>query len=176
MGEEALQANRLTLDLQFVYEWPIGNGEEVYEMHVPVKQLFDSGFKKSTTYEFKPSANRKGKLKFSYQFGERLVGVAPALPYLSAVSVAPPLGMEPVMGYPVGPASTSANFSPSAPYLAAVEEEDISCLHRDRVMGIRRRRRTITLCWDLGLVCWLVCGCRNIGRIMVEDDIDVLWW
>ncbi|XP_052191284.1 protein SRC2-like [Diospyros lotus] len=103
--ESALQQNRLTLVFNLLCD------KDVVEVHVPVKELADSidtGKLQFFTYPVvKPSAKLKGKLSFSYKWGEKFAGSAAAK--YDVPSTAYP-------GTAVGDSSVAAKAGPSYGY------------------------------------------------------------
>lgn len=108
VDEVALQHNCLMLDFQIICNRALGD-KHIGELHVPVKELFDTPAKGSVSgksfvsyHVLKPSGKPKGSITFSYKFGQK-ISVGPVEPS------APPLDqqdhVEPVVMYSVGPSN-----------------------------------------------------------------------
>ncbi|XP_073135376.1 protein SRC2-like [Henckelia pumila] len=130
VDEAALKQNRLTLDFKLVCERALGD-KDVGEVHVPVKELFDSTAKgegkQILSYQVKkPSGKPKGQLTFAYKFGER---TAAALPYAAENVLAHQVDGEPMTAYPAGssapypPLATGVYPPPVAAYSAGASSE-----------------------------------------------------
>ncbi|KAK9291656.1 hypothetical protein L1049_020622 [Liquidambar formosana] len=105
VNEELAQQNRLTLHFTLKSERTLGD-KDIGEVHVPIKELLDSNGDGKTERELtysvrKSSGKEKGKLNFSYKFGEKFV----------AAKVE-----EPVMAYPAAAkAGTSSAYAAAPP-------------------------------------------------------------
>ncbi|KAJ4954654.1 hypothetical protein NE237_011437 [Protea cynaroides] len=102
IDEAAARNGGLVLVFQLRCERSIGGDKEIGEVHVPVKELLDSGDGKSAqhvSYQVrKPSGKAQGQLNLSYKLGDRVTPSAPAVSK----------GGEPVTAYPAVAGTSSA--------------------------------------------------------------------